>query len=197
MTPVAQLLSICYLFVVFACILKVFRCYFEYRSTRQKFRLIGIAVSVALGATAALISVGIGHNPPISGEVLKIAIRASFAVYAVLALSFELVYASSFISIRHEQRKAAFSEENNMKLPNVVSAGILAVLYFALQWLSAHLGEFSIPAFYAPFVSGFLTMAIAAVAKWNEERGKLNTEEAITRGLDSKPDSLIKRIMVK
>lgn len=84
-----------------------------------------------------------------------------------------------------------------MKLPNVVSAGFLAIVLFALQWFSGHLGEFSIPPAYGPIIAGLVGVAITAVAKLAQESGS-DSEPPATRGLDDKPPpSLAERVFYK
>lgn len=84
-----------------------------------------------------------------------------------------------------------------MKLPNVVSAGFLAIVLFALQWFSGHLGEFSIPPAYGPIIAGLVGVAITAVAKLVQE-SSAKSKVAATRGLGDEPTpSLAARVLFK
>jgi hypothetical protein len=74
-----------------------------------------------------------------------------------------------------------------MQFPNVTSSFGLAVLYFALQWILSHIGEFSIPPAYLDIVSGLLDVAIAAVAKMAKERKVMQPGAAAARGETSQP----------
>lgn len=83
-----------------------------------------------------------------------------------------------------------------MRLPNIVSSGLLAVLLFGLQWALSHIGEFSIPPAYLTIVTGLLGVAIAAVAKIVQEP-KVPDPQAAARGMGGTQDSYLKRIFLK
>ena len=69
-----------------------------------------------------------------------------------------------------------------MKLPNAVSAFLLAVLLYGLQYLLAHIGAFSIPEAYVSIVAGLQGVAITAIAKLVQETSADATPSA--RGMD-------------
>lgn len=78
-----------------------------------------------------------------------------------------------------------------MKLPNAVSAFLLAVILYGLQYLLAHIGAFSIPEAYVSIVAGLLGVAITAIAKLVQETSA--DASPMPRGLDGQPQQSVAR----
>lgn len=74
-----------------------------------------------------------------------------------------------------------------MKLPNICASFLLAVLFYALNWLLGHIGAFSIPPEYLTIVTGLLGVAIAAVAKLVQERNPPEPPATLARGMVDLP----------
>jgi len=84
-----------------------------------------------------------------------------------------------------------------MTLPNTVSAMLISILLFALNYLLSHIGQFSIPPAYLTIATGLLGVAIAAVAKLVQESAA-PPPPTTARGLDPLPEqrSLAARVLL-
>ncbi len=80
-----------------ACALKALRYLADSRRKEQAFYLLGTPANIALLMALALILVDAGDEPKIHGEWLRTAVRASFMTWAVLSISFELLYMATFV----------------------------------------------------------------------------------------------------
>jgi|SRR6476469_1864132 len=83
-----------------------------------------------------------------------------------------------------------------MKLPNVISAGLLATLLFFLQWALQNIGQFSIPPQYVTIVTGLLGVAITAVAKLVQESSTNPAPTATARGEVQPAHSVFHRVFL-
>lgn len=99
MEQIDEALTICYFLAFGAAVLKAIRYWADFKRTEQRFMLLGFIASVALALALGLIAISAGPNPIWSGFALKIGIRLSIIVYALFSLAFEVIYATTFVSV--------------------------------------------------------------------------------------------------
>lgn len=96
----AQTLLVCYFLGIVAAILKTARYALDAKRTRQRFYLIGVPANLALASALAVLAASAGDT--LNGEWLRMAIRLSFIMWAVLVLLFEAIYLRTILTVRRE-----------------------------------------------------------------------------------------------
>lgn len=92
-------LTIAYFAALVAACLKAVRYYIDYQRREQWFYPVGIPANLSLGIALALIAISTGENPLIEGFWLRVTIRSAFMVWAIASLSFELLYARTYLIV--------------------------------------------------------------------------------------------------
>ena len=96
----AQTLLVCYFLGTIAAILKTARYALDAKRTRQRFYLIGVPANIALATALIVLAASVGDS--FNAEWIRAAIRLSFIVWAVLALTFEALYLKTILTVRRE-----------------------------------------------------------------------------------------------
>ena len=94
-----HVLAICYFMPFVAALLKCGRYFMDYKRTRQGFYLVGVPANLFLALALALIVVASGDNPPWPVSVMAVSIRMAIIAWAVLSLSFEILYGRTYLIV--------------------------------------------------------------------------------------------------
>lgn len=94
-----QLLAISYFMAFIAALLKCGRYFMDYKRTGQYFYLVGVPANFFLALALALIVVASGANPPWPASVMAVSIRMAIIAWAVLSLSFEILYGRTYLIV--------------------------------------------------------------------------------------------------
>lgn len=94
-----QVLAISYFMAFVAALLKSGRYLMDYKRTGQRFYLVGVPANLFLALALALIVVASGDNPPWPVDVMAVSIRIAIIVWAVLSLSFEVLYGRTYLIV--------------------------------------------------------------------------------------------------
>lgn len=94
-----QVLAASYFVAMVTAGAKAARYYAEYRLTRSRIRLIGVAANLVLAAAMGLIVVANGPNPIWDIVQLRLAIRFAIIAWAVLGALFEILYAPTYVRL--------------------------------------------------------------------------------------------------
>ncbi len=94
-----QLLAMSYFMAFVAALLKACRYWMDYKRTGQRFYLVGVPANLFLALALALIVVASGSNPPWPASVMAVSIRIAIIAWAVLSLSFEVLYGRTYLIV--------------------------------------------------------------------------------------------------
>jgi hypothetical protein len=106
-----QILATCYFMAFIAALLKAARYFIDYRRQGQWFHLVGVPANLFLALALALITILAGADPMWHSEVMRIAIRFSIIAWAILSLSFEVLYARTYLIVKPKPEEEEEEEE--------------------------------------------------------------------------------------
>ncbi len=85
-----------------------------------------------------------------------------------------------------------------MKFPSVIVAALVLAAVTFLQYVSGHLGAFSLPDAYAPLATLAITTVIKLIQEYGATANGATADDATPRGsVEAQPESLAARVLFK